>query len=285
MEPRQDSSGHRAPPAPPPGVRAGRGSARSGRTRADPSPGSGRCASDTSRSRGARRPRSWCARPRCSATGRGSCTSSLRRWRFAATTAASATSTTSPLVRWCSLPMASFEGSARHWARRVSRWWSPTRHNCAKNPLSLHRRGPCAAVPTCNDTPRPGNRDPRRESAHRAVVDPRLDDPGPARSRWNAFGALSPSPHRARNRGGGDRALVRTRCGRSSCAEKKRAYLIAPDLPERTVTDLAVPLTTEQVSLIRGEGTRGAPHHRHEKSGIERQGLVLRLPHRAEADL
>jgi superfamily II DNA or RNA helicase len=51
---------------------------------------------------------------------------------------------------------------------------------------------------------------------------------------------------------------------------------IAPDLPERTVTDLAVPLTTEQVSLYEAE-VREALHAIATKSGIERQGLVLRL--------
>ncbi len=51
---------------------------------------------------------------------------------------------------------------------------------------------------------------------------------------------------------------------------------IAPDLPERTVTDVAVPLTTEQVSLYEAE-VREALRAIQAKSGIERQGLVLRL--------
>jgi len=42
-------------------------------------------------------------------------------------------------------------------------------------------------------------------------------------------------------------------------------------LPERTVTDLAVPLTTEQVSLYEAE-VREALHAIATKSGIERQG-------------
>jgi len=57
---------------------------------------------------------------------------------------------------------------------------------------------------------------------------------------------------------------------------RKTDPAIAPDLPERTVTDLAVPLTTEQVSLYEAE-VREALHAIATKSGIERQGLVLRL--------
>ncbi len=57
---------------------------------------------------------------------------------------------------------------------------------------------------------------------------------------------------------------------------RKSDPAIAPDLPERTVTDLAVPLTTEQVSLYEAE-VREALHTIATKSGIERQGLVLRL--------
>jgi superfamily II DNA or RNA helicase len=57
---------------------------------------------------------------------------------------------------------------------------------------------------------------------------------------------------------------------------KKTDPEIAPDLPERTVTDLAVPLTTEQVSLYEAE-VREAMRVIATTSGIERQGLVLRL--------
>ncbi|MGA3219384.1 MAG: DEAD/DEAH box helicase [Acidimicrobiales bacterium] len=57
---------------------------------------------------------------------------------------------------------------------------------------------------------------------------------------------------------------------------KKTDPGIAPDLPERTVTDLAVPLSTEQVSLYEAE-VREALHAIATKSGIERQGLVLRM--------
>ncbi len=57
---------------------------------------------------------------------------------------------------------------------------------------------------------------------------------------------------------------------------KKTDPAIAPDLPERTVTDIPVPLTTEQVSLYEAE-VREALHTIETKSGIERQGLVLRL--------
>jgi SNF2 family DNA or RNA helicase len=57
---------------------------------------------------------------------------------------------------------------------------------------------------------------------------------------------------------------------------RKTDPAIAPDLPERTVTDLAVPLTTEQVSLYEAE-VREALHAIATRSGIERQGLVLRL--------
>ena len=57
---------------------------------------------------------------------------------------------------------------------------------------------------------------------------------------------------------------------------RKTDPAVAPDLPERTITDLAVPLTTEQVSLYEAE-VREALHAIATKSGIERQGLVLRL--------
>lgn len=57
---------------------------------------------------------------------------------------------------------------------------------------------------------------------------------------------------------------------------KKTDPAIAPDLPERTITDLAVPLTTEQASLYEAE-VREALHTIATKSGIQRQGLVLRL--------
>jgi SNF2 family DNA or RNA helicase len=57
---------------------------------------------------------------------------------------------------------------------------------------------------------------------------------------------------------------------------RKTDPAIAPDLPERTVTDLAVPLTTEQVSLYEAEVREALDAIAH-KSGIERQGLVLRL--------
>ncbi len=57
---------------------------------------------------------------------------------------------------------------------------------------------------------------------------------------------------------------------------KKTDPGIAPDLPERTVTDLAVPLTTEQVSLYEAE-VREALDAIATKTGIERQGQVLRM--------
>ena len=57
---------------------------------------------------------------------------------------------------------------------------------------------------------------------------------------------------------------------------KKTDPAIAPDLPERTVTDVPVPLTTEQVTLYEAE-VREALDAIARKSGIERQGLVLRL--------
>jgi SNF2 family DNA or RNA helicase len=57
---------------------------------------------------------------------------------------------------------------------------------------------------------------------------------------------------------------------------KKTDPTIAPDLPERTVTDLPVPLTTEQVSLYEAE-VREALDTIATRSGIARQGLVLRL--------
>ncbi|MHB8245863.1 MAG: DEAD/DEAH box helicase [Acidimicrobiales bacterium] len=51
---------------------------------------------------------------------------------------------------------------------------------------------------------------------------------------------------------------------------------IAPNLPERTVTDLPVPLTTEQASLYQAE-VKETLAAIEEREGIARQGLVLRL--------
>ncbi len=51
---------------------------------------------------------------------------------------------------------------------------------------------------------------------------------------------------------------------------------IAPDLPPRTVSDVPVPLTGEQVTLYEAE-VREALAAIREKEGFERQGLVLRL--------
>ncbi len=51
---------------------------------------------------------------------------------------------------------------------------------------------------------------------------------------------------------------------------------MAPDLPDRIVTDVAVPLTVEQTTLYEAE-VREALAAIAGKSGIARQGLVLRL--------
>jgi len=51
---------------------------------------------------------------------------------------------------------------------------------------------------------------------------------------------------------------------------------IAPELPERIVRDVAVPLTAEQVTLYEAE-VREAMEQIRSRAGIERQGLVLRL--------
>jgi SNF2 family DNA or RNA helicase len=51
---------------------------------------------------------------------------------------------------------------------------------------------------------------------------------------------------------------------------------VAPDLPPRTVTDVAVPLTAEQIQLYEAEVREALDAIAH-KEGIERQGLVLRL--------
>jgi SNF2 family DNA or RNA helicase len=51
---------------------------------------------------------------------------------------------------------------------------------------------------------------------------------------------------------------------------------IAPDLPSRTVTDLPVPLTVEQVTLYEAEVREGLAAIA-EREGIARRGLVLRL--------
>jgi superfamily II DNA or RNA helicase len=51
---------------------------------------------------------------------------------------------------------------------------------------------------------------------------------------------------------------------------------VAPDLPARTVTDVPVPLTDEQVQIYEAE-VREAMEAIKKKDGIERQALVLRL--------
>jgi len=51
---------------------------------------------------------------------------------------------------------------------------------------------------------------------------------------------------------------------------------IAPDLPPRTVSDVPVPLTGEQITLYEAE-VREAMAKIRAKAGFERQGLVLRL--------
>jgi SNF2 family DNA or RNA helicase len=57
---------------------------------------------------------------------------------------------------------------------------------------------------------------------------------------------------------------------------RKTDPAIAPDLPERVVTDRPVPLTPEQVTLYEAE-VREAMETIRTKDGIERRGLVLRL--------
>ena len=57
---------------------------------------------------------------------------------------------------------------------------------------------------------------------------------------------------------------------------KKTDPAIAPDLPPRTVSDLPVALTPEQVTLYEAE-VREAMDAIRRRSGIERQGLVFRL--------
>lgn len=57
---------------------------------------------------------------------------------------------------------------------------------------------------------------------------------------------------------------------------RKTDPAIAPDLPTRTTTDVAVPLTTEQVSLYEAE-VREALDVIKSEEGIARQALVLRL--------
>ncbi len=57
---------------------------------------------------------------------------------------------------------------------------------------------------------------------------------------------------------------------------RKTDPAIAPELPPRTVSDVPVPLTSEQVTLYEAE-VREAMDKIRAKDGIERQGLVLRL--------
>lgn len=57
---------------------------------------------------------------------------------------------------------------------------------------------------------------------------------------------------------------------------KKTDPGVAPDLPPRTISDVPVPLTSEQTTLYEAE-VREALAAIHNKDGIARQGLVLRL--------
>ena len=125
---------------------------------------------------GAAARRSWSARPRCSATGRRRSAASRRGCPYAATTAARATSTASPRLRADDLrDDAQRRGAARRGAVGPGR----RRRGAAHQELALGR-GPRPA-----DHPerraRGAHRHARRERPHRALVDPRLGDPRPAR--------------------------------------------------------------------------------------------------------
>ena len=106
------------------------------------------------------------------------------------------------------------------------------------------------------------------------MVGARLDDPGAARplERFRRTVAVAVE----RNHDQEATARLANAVRPFLLRRKKTDPDIAPDLPERTVTDLAVPLTTEQVSLYEAE-VREALDAIATKKGIERQGLVLRL--------
>jgi len=182
-------------------------------------------------------------------------------------------------VRSCSPPYGILsQGEGGVWARRASGSWWPTKPSTPRTPC---RHGQGTAI-----HPRAGAYRPHghscREPAHRAVVDSRLDDPGAARS----AGALS--PHRCRRRRAQPRQEATDRLSNAVrpflLRPEEDRPSIAPDLPERTVTDLAVPLTTEQVSLYEAE-VREALHAIATKFGYRAPRPRATTAHGAEADL
>ena len=141
----------------------------------------------------------------------------------------------------------------------------------AKNPETATARALRA-----DRRPRPPgpNRDPGREPAERAVVDPRLDHPRTART-VRTVRAYRGHPRRARSGPARHRAARPHDPPLRPPPEEDRPG-VAPDLPPRTVTDVPVPLTQEQTTLYEAE-VREALEAIKNEDGIARQGLVLRL--------
>ena len=120
--------------------------------------------------------RSSSARPPCSATGRRRSAASRRACPYAATTAARATSTACERLRAHDLR---HDAQRRRAARRGAVGPRRRRRGAAHQELAV-RRGPS---PADHPQRRTGgaHRHARRERPHRALVDPRLGDPRPAR--------------------------------------------------------------------------------------------------------
>ncbi len=88
---------------------------------------------------------------------------------------------------------------------------------------------------------------------------------------WTTPGLLGPFERfvrtvavasRAQPRPGGRPSGSPARSAPSCCGARRRDPGVAPDLPPRTVTDVAVPLTQRADDALRGRGTRGAGRDR-----------------------
>ena len=204
-------------------------------------------------------PCSWSARLRCSATGKGSSTSSPRRCRCAASTVATATSATWPTARSCSPLTASCAGKKRRWRRQAFPWWWPTKPSTPKTPYRTRRN---RSVPSRR---RPGSPSPapRSRTALPSCGRSSTGRPRACSGPWSAFAArVAVAVERNRDQEATERLANAVRP--FLLRRKKTDPAIAPDLPERTVTDLAVPLTTEQVSLYEAEVREALACHRHQ---------------------
>ena len=127
-------------------------------------------------------PRSWCARQSCSATGRRRSRGSRPASRYAASTAPARDPATDARPVDQGFVLTTY-GTMRRDARRArprcrGTWWSPTRRSTSRTPASSTARA-LRAIPS-RGAGRP-DRHAGGEQPHRALGDPRLGDPGPAR--------------------------------------------------------------------------------------------------------